>query len=247
MNGKDKKYIEILTEIALNDEEDEEIDALIHAADHELPPVSDEHKEQIWHLFKKNQRRTRNDGRKVLHFLRIAGDAAACLIVLLAVFVTVAAANSEWVRSNVYRLLMKPADNGSTVQMVVDEEAAFYVPSFWTGSYYPSSLPEGFRPAAAADNTGTSLEMWDQNQRMLILEENAPQTIAWIDTDGAAVRSTNINGHPSYIFEQTQDARQYNCTIVMDLEDRYFIISALNVSRAELMETADSVRLVILK
>lgn len=242
MTGKDEKYINILTEIALSQEEDEEIDALIQAADHELPPVSDERKERIWRQFEKSQKRANHDSRKVLHILRIAADAAACLIILLTISVTVAAANSEWVRSNVYRLLMKPANNGTTVQMVVDEDAAFYVPSYWNGSYYPSSVPAGFRPAALVDNTGTSLEMWDQTQRMLILEENSPQTIAWIDTDGAEVSSTTINGHSSYIFEKTQSSQQYSCTIVIDLEDRYYVISALGISRAELMEIARSVR-----
>ena len=142
---------------------------------------------------------------------------------------------------------MKPANNGTTVQMVVDEDAAFYVPSYWTGSYYPSSVPSGFHPAALADNTGTSLEMWDQTQRILILEENFPQTIAWIDTDGAEVSSTTINGHSSYIFEKTQSSKQYSCTIVIDLEDRYYVISTLGITRAELMEIAGSVRHVIMQ
>lgn len=247
MNDKDEKYINILTEIALGQEEDEEIDAMIRVADHDLPTVSYEHKEQIWRQFQKSQKRANRDNRGALRILRIAADAAACLIVLLTISVTVAAANSEWVRSNVYRLLMQPANKGTTVQMIIDEEAAFYVPSYWMGGYYPSSVPEGFRPAALTDNTGTSLEMWDQNRRMLIIEENLPQKIAWIDTDGAEVSSTIINGHPTYIFEKTQFAEQYSCTIVIDLEDRYYVISALGISRAEMMEIASSVRHVIVR
>lgn len=247
MSSKEERYFDILTDFALMQEENEEIDALMQAADRELPPVPDEHKQQIWNRFEKRQKRNRYSSQKVLHMLRITADIAACFIVLLAISLTAAMANNEWVRSNVYRLLMNSGADGTKVEMVVDEEAAFYVPSFWTGNYYPSSIPDGFHTGAMTGNTGTSLEMWDQSQRMLILEENDPHTIAWIDTDGAEMSSTNINGHPAYIFEKMQSPQQYNCTIVIDLEDRYYVISALNIPQAELVEIAGSVRHVVLK
>ena len=245
MNGTEEKYIDFLTDMVLSREEEEEIGALLFEAEQGLPPVPDERGERIRRRFEKKLRREKRGARGGLHGLRVAADAAACLIVVLMISLSAAMAGNEWVRSKVYRLLMSPGDEGTAVRMVADDETAFYVPSSWTGGYYPSFVPEGFRAAAAPGNTGTSVEMWDENQRMLILEENAPQTVAWIDTDGAEVSSTVINGRPSYIFEKTQVAGQYSCTVIVDLEDRYYVISALNVSKAEMTEIASSVRHVI--
>lgn len=247
MNRKEDRYVDILIECALAQEEDEEIDALIPDADEELPTVSDEHKERIWRLFKKKQKSKRHDTRRALHSLRIAADVAACFIILLAISVTVGMENNERFRSSIYRLLMSSYVDATEAKTKTEDKAAFYVPASWAGSYYPSTVPTGFHTVTPMDGDGTSMELWDQNQRMLILEENAPQTIAWVDTEGAEVSSTNINGRTSYIFEKSQSSHRYSCTVVMDLEDRYYVISALNVSRAELMEIAGSVQRVVME
>ena len=246
MNGKEERYVDILTDMALSLEEDEEIDTLIQIAENELPPESVEPKELIWQQFEKKQKHSECNERKSLHILRIIADVAACFILLLTISFTVAMANNEWVRSNVYRLLFNSDTAGTTVQMAVDEELTFYVPSAWNGDYYPANIPDDFYTVSSMSNTGTSLELWDRNQRMLVLEENPPQAIAWIDTEGAEVSSTIINGHPSYIFEKTYPSQRYSCTIVIDLEDRYYIISGINISRAELLTIAESVRHIII-
>ena len=238
-----EKYIDLLTELVLEQEAETDLSELMDIPDDEINRVSDERMKSVWQecrpLVRKSKNRTSSKG----HTMKVLGrmiNIAACVVLLVClVFPVVLASNAQF-RKNVYKLIIDMQPSGVEISMDLDEDQIFDVPSDWKGEYFPTKIPEGFVPTPIG-NSGT-LDLWDDSNHMITLEEKDPQSRAWIDTNGATMEPLNLNGKSAFLFEKTyQDGRKYH-TAVVNLEDRYFIITTMNMTRTETVDIAGSVR-----
>lgn len=78
------------------------------------------------------------------HTLPRAAQVAACLLLVANIGVTTAVAAVPSVRVKVLNFLINIEEQYAELSLVEDEQASFVVPTGWTGSYYPSYVPEGF-------------------------------------------------------------------------------------------------------
>ena len=238
-----ERYIDLLTELVLEQEEENELSELTNISDSEINMVSGERAKSVWQdcrlLIRKSKgvSTSKDKTKKVL--ARII-NIAACVVLLVCMIFPVVLASNAQLRKNVYKLIIDMQPSGVEISMDLDEDQSFDVPSDWEGEYFPTRIPEGFAPTPIG-NSGT-LDLWDDSNHMITLEEKDPQSRAWIDTNGATMEPLNLNGKSAFLFEKTyQDGRKYH-TAVVNLEDRYFIITTMNMTRTETVDIAGSIR-----
>lgn len=237
-----ERYIDLLTELVLEQEEENELLELANISENEINMVSGERVKSVWQdcrsLIRKSKdvNTAKGNTKKVL--ARII-NITACVVLLVCMIFPVVLASNAQLRKNVYKLIIDMQPSGVEISMDLDDDQSFDVPSDWKGEYYPTRVPKGFSPAAG--NSG-ALELWDDSNHMITLEEKDPQSRAWIDTNGATMEPLNLNGKSAFLFEKTyQDGRKYN-TAVVNLDDRYFIITTMNMTRSETVDIASSIR-----
>lgn len=172
-------------------------------------------------------RRAQHAGRAprvVLHALQFA----AVLALVVAVSLGTAMAVSGEVRVAVMRLLYRVTPQYTEVSMVEDEGAAFFVPADWTGSYYPSYIPEGyaFHALDGEDIIRAAVYTSIDDNKIMYFDENDITVEGNIDTEGYDIKEIKINGHTalmafkegkSKVIWQTED-RMMVLTITEDVE-----------------------------
>lgn len=159
-------------------------------------------------------------------------QAAACIVVILAIAAPVALANVEAIRVKVMQLLIDIQEDHTELSFVEDENAEFYVPENWKGRYYPSYIPEGFslteqsvlaRWVRYQDKMGVDIMFseYDENDAVNVNSENAE--LSYVE----------INGRNVFVIE-----RDDMTIATWALEDRYFVVEtglskeeALNIVR----------------
>ena len=238
-----ERYIDLLTELVLEQEEENEVSELANIPDSEINTVSDERAKTVWRecrpLIRKSKGVCTSKGNTKKVPARIINIAACAVLLVCMIFPVVLAGNAQF-RKNVYKLIIDMQPSGVEISMDPDEDQSFDVPSDWEGEYFPTRIPEGFSPTAIG-SSGT-LELWDDADHMITLEEKDPQSRAWIDTNGATMEPLNLNGKSAFLFEKAyQDGRKFH-TAVVNLEDRYFIITTMNMTRTETVDIAGSIR-----
>lgn len=238
-----EKYIDLLTELVLEQEEENELSELTDIPDSEINRISDERMTSVWQKCRPIVRKSKNATSSKGHTMKVLGrmiNIAACVVLLVCLAFPVVLASNAQFRKNVYKLIIDMQPSGVEISMDFDEDQSFDIPSDWKGEYYPTRIPEGFT-TVDANNSG-ALDLWDDSNHMITLEEKDPQSRAWIDTNGATMEPLNLNGKSAFLFEKTyQDGRKYN-TAVVNLEDRYFIVTTMNMTRTETVDIAGSIR-----
>lgn len=238
-----EKYMDLLTELVLEQEEDAELTIMADIPDSEINRVSAERAKSVWQncrpLIRKSKQNTFSEGHTLKVLKRIINVAACAVLLAGLVFPVVLASNAQ-LRKNVYKLMINMQPSGVEISMDLDEEHTFVVPSEWKGKYFPTGIPKGFTSIDVS--ASGSLDLWDDSHHWITLEEKDPQSRVWIDTDGTTMESLNLNNKSAFLFEKKyQDGRRHY-TAVVNLEDRYFVITTQNMTKAETVDIAESIR-----
>lgn len=174
-------------------------------------------------------------------------EVAACIILVVAIAMPVALANSASFRAKVMQLIMKlDAEKGEAYfTFVEDEKASFEVPEGWIGTYFPSYIPDRFR-VYDFDPFFSSVEYRDAQNNQLFFDECDEDTTMMTGTEDSEVRSMRINGQEGYLIDGiAADGVTHAVTLVWQNDTKWFSITGFGLSTNEVITIATSVKNII--
>ena len=159
--------------------------------------------------------RRRSLRRFAVRTLPKAGRAAACLILVFYIGLTVAVATVQSVRVDLMRFFVR-IDGGQASFGFETSDDHLDVPSGWNGYYYPSYIPDGYVLTGVFDDSvvyqnraGTELRFCD----------SGPDARWTVDTVDAEIESVTVNGRPAVLIR-----KGIWTTIVWSVDSRCLIV-----------------------
>ncbi len=154
-----------------------------------------------------------------------AGKAAACLILIFYIGLTVAVATVESVRVDLMQFFVR-IDGGRASFGFEASDGHLDVPSGWNGYYYPSYIPDGYVLTGVFDDSVVY-----QNRAGIELRfcDSDPDTRWTVDTENAEIESVTINGRPAVLIRKGMWT-----TIVWSIDSRCLIVDCAGTKDAAL-------------
>lgn len=202
-----------------------------------LPPDAKEMETHAYSRFLQKQREVESKRRcasrraRRKHRFSQAISIAACLVVLLGIAAPFAVAYVPGMRSRVLGLLLQfEADH---VDVELQEESTFAIPSGWQGLYFPSYIPEGYA-LQRMGGRGETAEFVDTAGEIIFFGEYIEGASLAVDSEGAQQSSAEVNGSTALVLEKDYTS------VLWNVEDRYFLVQA-DASTELALEVARSV------
>lgn len=201
--------------IALQEYQSDALEALLSEAD---DPSARERLTQTEQptLRRMNRRMRRRSLRRfAARTLPKAGKAAACILLVFYLGLTVAVAAVDTVRVELMQFFVR-IDGGQASFGFELSDNQLEVPSGWSGCYYPTWIPDGYVLTGVFDDSvvyqnraGTELRFCD----------SGPDARWTVDTENAEVESVTINGRPAVLIR-----KGIWSTIVWSIDNRCLIV-----------------------
>lgn len=210
-------------------------------ADENMPVIDAARKDAVWNITMEKIAKMEAEEKKksrIVQFRRSIPriiEVAACLILVMGIAAPFAIANVEAIRVKVMELLISIHEDHTELQFVEDEDAEFYVPAEWQGSYYPMNIPEGF---VLEDISMLSNEVTLTNEvgDHIYFGEYTEDDSIDINSENASLSYATVNGSSTFVIERE------DCVILTwSTEDRFFVIFA-DTAVEEALNMAQSVR-----
>ena len=160
---------------------------------------------------------------------------AACLVLVLGIATPFAVANVEAIRVRVMELLIDIQEDHTELNFVENEDAGFYVPANWQGSYYPSYIPAGFNLVEQGEFTCYVRYQDNAGQNIYFTEYNESDAVD-INSENAALSYSEINGHDVFVIE-----RDDMVIATWAVEDRYIVMET-ELPKDEALNVVQNVR-----
>lgn len=181
-------------------------------------------------------RRAQHAGRAPRMVLR-ALQFAAVLALAVAVSLGTAMAVSGEVRVAVMRLLYRVTPEYTEISMAEDEDAAFFVPADWTGSYYPSYIPEGYSFYEVFGTDSMRFSHYTAAEDKYLSFNECDQAVeANTDTEGYQLQEITLNGHPALLASKENKSK-----IIWQSTDCFMVLT-ISENAETALKVAQSVR-----
>lgn len=207
-----------------------------------LPETAPEKRaEKAFHLrteekYLRMARRAQRAGRAPRILLRSLQFATA-LLLAFAVSLGTAMAVSGEVRVEVMRLLYRVTPKYTEISMAEDEDAAFFVPADWTGSYYPSYIPEGYVfHSVDGEDVIRAAVYTSIDDKIMYFDENNITVEGNIDTEGYDIKEIEVNGHTALLAFKEGKSK-----VIWQTENRMLVLTITEDAKTAL-KIAQSVR-----
>ncbi len=168
-------------------------------------------------------------------------EAAACVVLILAIAVPIALANVTSFRSQVMRLLVGiDQARGVADIRLTPSDKQFDVPADWAGEYYPSYIPEGMQ-LTEVDCIGNfcTTEYSNESGQHLAFYECAKDATASIGTEYATASTEMMNGKEVWV----EESKELNTVYLTWSMDEYCLsLRSDGLNREETMRVAESVK-----
>lgn len=165
---------------------------------------------------------------------------AACLVLVLGIATPFAVANVEAIRVKVMELLISIQEDHTELNFVENDDKAFYIPAGWSGSYYPSYIPDGFVMTEMSE-LYCDVTYINEDGAKIYFSEYLQDDLVDINSEDAALSYAAINGENAFIIE-----RDNLVIVAWASEDRFFVIEA-ETSKEEALVVAEGVRRISLE
>lgn len=212
----------------------------------EMPIIDAARKEAVWNKALEKIAEMEAEEKKksrIVQFRRSIPriiEVAACLILVMGIAAPFAIANVEAIRVKVMELLIDIQEDHTELNFVEIDDKAFYIPASWSGSYYPSYIPDGFVMAEMSELYCDVTYVNEEGAKIYFSEYLQDDQVD-INSEDAALSYASINGDNAFIIE-----RDNLVIVAWASEDRFFVIEA-ETSKEEALVVADSVRRIPLK
>lgn len=250
-----EQHLDTMIKLAFDLEDEETAQRLLNAPDPVLTPEEERLADELLAMAyarmdaqKKHSRQHKlaQTARRVLPFVV---NAAACIILLLAMAAPIALANSATFRSKVMQLILElDEEKGEAYFSFVPEEGAeFDVPEGWRGNYFPSYIPEGFTIYDYDPTFPVAfIEYRDAANRQFFFDEYDEGTTSLSGTENATIRYVDINGANAYLIEgYASNGVTWVANLVWQNDTNWFQIIAYGLPTDEALQIARSVRRVV--
>lgn len=244
-----EEHLDMMLRLAFELEENEEAQRLLDTPDPVLTPeesrLADEALLLAWARIDAQKKRARVPkfaaaARKILP---IVINAAACIILLLAIAAPIALANSATFRSKVMQLLVE-IDNEkgeAHFSLVQNEEESFDVPEGWEGVFFPAYLPEGYTIFEYPQEFFTSNIGYENADGNRFYFDEYNETVSKLSgTEGGTIEYVNINGSVGcMIYSDTA------VDLTWERDGKILCLTAYGISTDEALQIARSVRRIV--
>lgn len=207
-----------------------------------LPETAPEKRaEKAFHLrteekYLRMARKAQRAGRAPRILLRSLQFAAA-LLLAFAVSLGTAMAVSGEVRVEVMRLLYRVTPQYTELSMAKDEGAAFFVPADWTGSYYPSYIPEGYSFYEVFGTDSMRFSYYTAAESKYLRFNECDQAVEVnTDTEGYQLQEITLNGHPALLASKVNKSK-----IIWQSTDCFMVLT-ISENAETALKVAQSVR-----
>lgn len=245
------RHLDLMIRLSFDMDDADEVQRLLDSPDPVLTPeeqvmaqaifATAQDKAKQYSRAEKRVKARRTSGRIVMRVI----EAAACLILFAMIAVPVAMAASPTFRARVMKLLivMNPDTQEVQYTLVEDPDAAFFVPEFWPGDFFPSYIPEGY------ELVNYMPELWScefiNGDSKFYYDEMSIYASLGMLAEGQIVYETTINGARAIMVESgspTDDDGHWSYNILWEGEDRWFSVKSFDMSKEETYCIARSVR-----
>lgn len=168
-------------------------------------------------------------------------EAAACVVLVLAIAVPIAVANVSSFRSQVMQLLIgiDQARGVADIRIAPNGEQ-FDVPADWDGKFYPSYIPAGMQLIEVdCFESCCAAEYANGTGQRLIFHEYAKDATASIGTEFANISVEMINGQEAWIAESEELKTVY---MTWSMDGYFLFLRSDGLGRVETMRAAESVK-----
>jgi hypothetical protein len=173
------------------------------------------------------------------HTLPRVGKAAAAILLVFYIGLTAAIAGVPSVRVRVLELLVNIEDEYTELSLQENPNASFDVPAEWSGSYYPSKIPEGFVISQILNMVQDStivLSLESDKATRITFSELGEDAYTNLDTEDAVVSSKMVNGSPA-LFVVKGDT----ISVSWAMDNLYFILICEGLQKKDVLPLANSV------
>lgn len=236
------EQLDLLLQQALAYEEQAELDELLAMPDEPLSETeAASAKRRFAQIWRETQQAQRPVGRVRRIMMRLV-EAAACVILAIAVTGVFAVASSEAVREELMQLLISFDEQGSTaeVSFIPDPALTAQSPKVWRGYFYPAHIPDGYEVA--------SCKTWAKGSHTITLVHPEGGRLQFSESTGSASATYDVAASSVYYVEVGETlalVRRDGSRIALDWTNgvRWFSLEADGVPYDEILRVAGSVRL----
>ena len=203
MSTKQEDHLDRLIREAWEAEDELTAQSLASQPEESLPPVDDMTMKRAFAMAQKKMDAA-GSSRPWRRWVQRCVNAAAAVILTVAVGLTAALAASESLRAEALRLLVSlDADRGVVeITLIKPDVAAMNIPDAWTGTFFPSVLPEGARM--------TDCRMWSRggnhqitfktpDGREIVFSELHGSMVTEYGIEGAMLSYAEVNGNVAFV------------------------------------------------
>lgn len=206
------------------------------ADEREVRRMATENTQRIFALFERHTQKRNGDyfKRQSIRFLK----AAACIVLVANMGLTIATATSGHVRVKVIDFLTEI--NAAYMSMGFSDTGwEIDVPENWEGLYYPTFLPEGYVLQSSTSYGGICYANYaDAQGGVLRITECNITAMSRINTENAEISQVNLHGINATVIKQPYG----DIDIVWANGDRYFIVNSKDDDAA--FAVAESMKLI---
>ena len=172
-------------------------------------------------------------------------QAAAAVILILAIAAPVAIANVSSFRSAVMQLLLSFDENKQELHVDFSEveSSAFHVPAEWPGEYYISYIPDGYQISWQSAYGQAAVEYANEGGSTIYFFEGTADTSSAMGTEGSQITFVDIHGRPAFVIYEEDGDPYFNITWAVD--DRWFNLQTEGLEKDAAIRIAESVKRII--
>lgn len=203
MSTKQEDHLDRLIREAWEAEDELTAQSLASQPEESLPPVDDMTMKRAFAMAQKKMDAAESS-RPWRRWVQRCVNAAAAVILTVAVGLTAALAASESLRAEALRLLVSLDAGRGVVEitLIKPDVAAMNIPDAWTGTFFPSVLPEGTRM--------TDCRMWSRggnhqitfktpDGRKIVFSELHGSMVTEYGIEGAMLSYAEVNGNVAFV------------------------------------------------
>ena len=204
MSTKHEDHLDCLIRAAWQAEDELAVQPLAAQPEESLPPVDEMTMKRAFAIAQKKLDAPAGTAKPWRRHVQRCVNAAASVILTAAVGLTAALATNESLRAEALRLLVSLDAGRGVVEitLVKPDVAAMNIPDAWTGTFFPSVLPEGARM--------TDCRMWSRggnhqityetpDGRQVTFSELHGSMVSEYDVGGATMSYAEVNGNVAFV------------------------------------------------
>lgn len=204
------------------------------------PQISERETQALWKKYAALKRMDEKKS-KARHPFRKLIDLVACLILVAGIGLTVAIARNDGFRNQISQMIIGMGQDAS--ESYLNTDYTIHVPNEWKGHYYPAYIPQTLM-LSQDESFLMNYVVYKKGAQLLDFGEYTSQDTVWLDTNGTEAEKMNLCHIPAVLYERKYSDGANCLTFVFQPDNCTLILSLQNMTKAEALKVADSVRMI---